>query len=48
MTIDWLAVPVAFGCSFLILRDGTNGDYVKSVALFLGGVIVGSLVGHLH
>lgn len=43
---EMVATAVAFGCSFLLDRS----SYVtkaKSVALFLGGIIVGSLIGGL-
>lgn len=42
--LAWLSVVVAFGCSFLINWEGTNGDYVKSVVLFLGGFVCAALV----
>ncbi len=41
------AFIIAFGCSFFLNREGSNGDYVKSVLLFLGGMLAGVLIsGH--
>lgn len=41
-----MIVLVAFGCSFLLKREEGWEEFVRGLALFLGGMICGILAFH--